>query len=258
MKISIIIATFNAELRLSRCLDSIISQKTEEIELLIIDGGSVDGTLKLIDSYKGCIDFVLSEKDNGIYDAWNKGLRQAKGEWIMFLGADDQLMPGVLGKYLQFICSIEGKICDYISARINYCNADGRLIKVIGKAWKWSEFKDKMTVAHVASLHNRSLFNQVGLFDTSYRICADYELLMRKRDKLAATFFSEIVASMESGGVSFSTAAIKETCRICNYHNENSFLKRCYLFMRKHTEFYFFILKMKLRKLLHFNLYAGL
>ena len=81
---------------------------------------------------------------------------------------------------------------------------------------------------------------------------------MRKRDKLAATFFSEIVASMESGGVSLSTAAIKETCRICNYHNENSFLKRCYLFMRKHTEFYFFILKMKLRKLLHFNLYAGL
>ena len=89
MKISIIIATFNAELRLSRCLDSIISQKTEEIELLIIDGGSVDGTLKLIDSYKGCIDFVLTEKDNGIYDAWNKGIRQAKGEWIMFLGADD-------------------------------------------------------------------------------------------------------------------------------------------------------------------------
>jgi len=234
-------------LRLSRCLDSIISQKTEEIELLIIDGGSVDGTLKLIDSYKGCIDFVLTEKDNGIYDAWNKGIRQAKGEWIMFLGADDQLMPGALGMYLQFIRSMEGKICDYISARINYCNADGRLIKVIGKAWKWNEFKDKMTVAHVASLHNRSLFNQVGLFDTSYRICADYELLMRKRDKLAATFL-----------VSFSIAAIKETCRICNFHNENGFLKRCYLFMRKRAEFYFFILKMKLRKLLYFNLYAGL
>ncbi|MBP9970812.1 MAG: glycosyltransferase, partial [Paludibacteraceae bacterium] len=101
MKISIIIATYNASKTLNRCLDSIVSQKNSEVELIIIDGGSTDETLSVINSYSSDIDYVLSEKDNGLYDAWNKGIKAAKGDWIMFLGADDQLLSNALEKYIE-------------------------------------------------------------------------------------------------------------------------------------------------------------
>lgn len=250
MKISIIIATYNASKTLKRCLDSIISQKNSEVELIIIDGDSTDETLSVINSYSSDIDYVLSEKDNGLYDAWNKGVKAAKGDWIMFLGADDRLLSNALEKYIELISSVEINSFDYISAKVNYLDENDHFLKVIGKGWKWNEFRDKMTVAHVASLHNRSLFKQVGLFNTSYKICADYELLMRKKDKLSAFFLDEIIANMEFGGVSFSKAAIYETCKICNTYNSNSWLKSKYLVCRKLSEFYFFLFRLHIRRIL--------
>ena len=89
--ISIIIATYNAEKTLKRCLNSIVSQKKDQLELLIIDGCSTDRTMDIVREFAESIDVIVSEVDKGIYDAWNKGIRLATGEWIMFLGADDYL-----------------------------------------------------------------------------------------------------------------------------------------------------------------------
>ena len=84
--ISIIIATYNAEKTLKRCLNSIVSQKKDQLELLIIDGCSTDRTMDIVREFAESIDVIVSEVDKGIYDAWNKGIRLATGEWIMFLG----------------------------------------------------------------------------------------------------------------------------------------------------------------------------
>ena len=99
MKISIIIATWNAEKTLRRCLDSIIPQLTDETELIIIDGGSKDSTNEIINSYGNNVAVHLSEPDKGVYDAWNKGIKTSHGEWIMFIGADDTLCPNAIQVY---------------------------------------------------------------------------------------------------------------------------------------------------------------
>lgn len=249
MKISIIIATYNAQKRLGRCLDSILSQKTDDVELIIIDGGSKDQTRSIIEDYKSIVDYSISEKDDGIYHAWNKGVKIAKGDWIMFLGADDCLTPGAIRKIMQYLSSINYDECDYVSAKINYLDEQGQLIKIIGKAWCWMEFRNKMTVAHVGSLHSRMFFNEIGLFDTSYKICADYELLMRKKENLRACFMNEVIASMEFGGVSLSTAAIYETLKICNTYRNNNLIVKLYLLIRKLTEFYFFLFRYRISRI---------
>ena len=87
--ITIIIAVFNGAKTLQQCIDSVAQQSYPNKELIIIDGGSKDGTLDLLKANSEKIDYWVSETDNGIYNAWNKGLAQANGDWICFLGADD-------------------------------------------------------------------------------------------------------------------------------------------------------------------------
>ena len=83
--ISIIIATWNSEKTLKRCLDSIIPQLTKNIELLIVDGGSIDKTNDIIDSYGENISFHISEPDKGVYDAWNKAITHSSGKWLSLI-----------------------------------------------------------------------------------------------------------------------------------------------------------------------------
>lgn len=249
MKISIIIATYNAATTLQSCLDSIRGQKSEDVELIIADGLSTDQTMQIVDQNKDVIDIALSEKDSGIYDAWNKGITHSSGQWIMFIGADDKLSDMAIADYLNFIEHADADL-DYISAQLLYLDMKGNTIRTIGEAWRWSKFKRKMNVAHVTSLHNRTLFEEVGLFDTNYKICADYELLLRKKEKLRAAFLPKTVASMTVGGVSFTTQAIEETCRILSIHTKQSTLERIIMRAIKYIEFYFF----KLRKSLFYSL----
>lgn len=100
LEISIVIATFNAAKTLERCLQSIVPQLTDATELVIVDGGSEDETLSIIKKYEQYVAYTVSEPDKGIYDAWNKGVKVAHGEWIMFIGADDILLPNALTLYL--------------------------------------------------------------------------------------------------------------------------------------------------------------
>ena len=102
-KISIITATYNAELVFEDLVNSIIPQKTNDIEFIVIDGGSKDNTLNIMKKYNSNIDYWISEQDNGIYDAWNKGIRVSTGEWIMFLGADDILHQNTISDYIKVI-----------------------------------------------------------------------------------------------------------------------------------------------------------
>lgn len=210
--ISIIIATYNAGKTLSRCLESIRQQKTNNVELLILDAASSDDTMHIVQRYNDIVDVVIHEKDKGIYDAWNKGIAKVSGEWIMFVGADDLLANGAIERYLQEIDSnhISNVKFDYICSKVQIINGSGKFIKVIGTDYNWNKYRRFMNVAHVGSLHSTNLFKTVGLYNLDYKICADYELLMRKGSQLKVHFVDNISAYMQIGGMSFSKRALQE------------------------------------------------
>lgn len=212
MTISFIIATFNAGKTLKRCLDSIVSQLNSETELILVDGGSKDNTNEIIDSYGDKISVHISEPDKGIYDAWNKGVKHARGKWVGFIGADDVLLPNAVNSYLQVIKSTRDiDSYDYICAHNEYTDKDGNILQVIGAPAEWSKMRRGMVAAHVASLHNKyNLFETIGGYDLQFHICADYDLLLRKRNKLKSLFIDTTIARMQTGGMSFSVAALKE------------------------------------------------
>ncbi len=245
-KFSIIIATYNASATLQKCIDSIRPQKDEKVELLVIDGGSTDSTMEIIESNKDLVNYYIHEKDRGIYDAWNKGIKASQGEWILFLGADDTLCPDAIQKYTKFLSTLKDPSIEYISARVNYMDSSGKKIKVIGETWSWPLFSKEMKIAHVASLHSRKLFQEIGTFDLKYKICGDYELLLRKKERLKTAYLNEIVANMGAGGMSMSIKAIDEACAILNLHINKIFLPRLYLRWNKYIHYFLFLLKTKI------------
>ncbi len=210
---SIVIATYNAELYLAGAIESIIHQTYSEWELIVIDGNSTDGTNRIIGEYMDCISYYKSESDRGIYDAWNKGVSIAKGDWILFIGADDVLLPNALESYYKALCITPNNEYDFVSGRVDYVDTSLNHLRFIGQQWQWPLFLKKMTVSHVGSLHNRRLFKEVGTYDISYKIIGDYELLLRKRGQLKALYVDSVFAKMREGGVSLSSKAIQESIR---------------------------------------------
>lgn len=210
---SIIIATYNAAESLQHTLNSIRNQFFLDYELILIDGNSSDDTVRIIKENIDIVTFWISEPDKGLYDAWNKGIKASKGKWIAFLGAGDTLLPDALYSYQTYIDSLS-IAPDYISAIIKRTNEKGDFISHLGEAWNWNAFRDSMNVAHVGSLHSKQLFEEMGLYNQAeYKICADYELLLRKKDTLKTGFLNKPIGEMPIGGLSFSVKALKESAR---------------------------------------------
>lgn len=196
--VTIIISTLNSERTFERALRSVSAQAYDKYELIVIDGGSTDGTADIADEYKHLIRHWRSEPDDGIYDAWNKGLALAAGEWICFIGADDYFEPMALHRMAeQVIC----RDFDFVSSRVRLYKGTER-IRDIGHAWDWETFRKRMNIAHVGSFHSRRLFEQFGCFDKSYRVCGDYEFLLRAGQTLKAGFLNEVTVNVEAGGIS--------------------------------------------------------
>ena len=248
-QISIIIATYNAAKTLRTCLDSIVPQLTDETELIIVDGKSKDETNSIIDSYGSKVTVHISELDKGIYDAWNKGVKVAKGEWVMFVGADDVLLPNALNEYLKVIHAMaDVSKYDYICANNEFVDMKGNVLKIMGKAPAWRRMRRGMAAAHVASLHNRhNLFETIGGYNLDFKICADYELLLRKKNKLRYLFVPVHIAKMKVGGMSFSTKAIIEAYKIRKLHHSLPLIVNELYFLRDWGAFKFFIVRKMLK-----------
>lgn len=191
----------NGAKTLESTIDSIASQTFRNFEYLVIDGASTDGTQAILARHSEHIDYWRSERDSGIYSAWNKAVALARGQWIAFLGADDTYCTNALASYAEFISALPDSTVQYISSRLELIR-DGKSVRTIGSPWAWPAFSRYMTVAHVGSLHHRSLFDEYGRFDENYRVCGDYEMLLRPRSALRAAFLNQITARMTLGGIS--------------------------------------------------------
>lgn len=213
-KISIVTAVYNGGRFLERFFKSIEQQINDSFELIIIDGGSSDNSIQIIRQNSHLINYWVSEPDKGIYDAWNKGVEKAKGQWIMFLGSDDLLLEDGIDSYVQFMSNQQSlDDIDYISSKVQMIDFEGRPIRVKGWPWEWPGFLKEMTVAHPGSLHSKRLFDKYGLFDTNYKITGDYELLLRPRSALKSLYMEKVTVLMSEGGASDSIASIREQTR---------------------------------------------
>jgi glycosyltransferase involved in cell wall biosynthesis len=208
--VTVITAVFNGKQHLAQCIESVMSQGYPNLEHLILDGGSTDGTLDVLRTYEDRIAFWKSEPDTGVYDAWNKGLSLARGEWIAFLGADDEYLPNAVAAYMDL--ARDNPDADYLSSQIEWLHPSGHS-RTIGRPWQWPLFGRYMCSAHVGSMHRKRLFDLYGRFDASYRITGDYEFLLRSRAALRAAFIPLVTVHMRAGGVSDSAAAFREANR---------------------------------------------
>ncbi|MDO9215092.1 MAG: glycosyltransferase family 2 protein [Methylobacter sp.] len=203
--ITIIIAVYNGAKTLQQCIDSVAQQTYANKELIIIDGGSNDGTVELLKANDQHINYWISEPDQGIYNAWNKGLAQAQGEWICFLGADDFFWDTqVLEKISKPLATLPASI-RVAYGQIMLLNSKDEDLYLSGEPWQnvKKRFKQIMSIPHPGTLHRRSLFEQHGRFDESFRIAGDYELLLRELKTADAAFIPDVITvAMRQGGIS--------------------------------------------------------
>jgi glycosyltransferase involved in cell wall biosynthesis len=204
-KITIIVAVYNGSLTLSRCIKSIILQSYPNMELIIIDGGSSDGSVKIIEDNSDRIAYWESKRDKGIYHAWNKALFHATGDWICFLGSDDYFWENnVIEKIIPTLQYAEEKDIRLVYGRIASINKMGEVKNILGMPWeKINSILSHTMPPHPGLLHHAQIFKDHGLYDESFRIVGDYEFLLRELKTGDAMFVEDvIVAGIQYGGMS--------------------------------------------------------
>lgn len=207
--VSVVVATLNSAHTLPACLSSISSQSHRRREIIVVDGGSYDGTPEVLRGARSELAHSISEPDQGIYDAWNKGVRVARGEWICFMGADDEFSDrDALAALARAAAQSEGERIVY--GRANLVTRKGTVAQTIGKPWRDArqELFDGFMLPQTATLHYRTLFEEFGSFDRSYRVAGDYEFLLRELVVREALFVDRVVANVRLGGVSSHAQSI--------------------------------------------------
>ena len=202
-KISLITVTYNAQKTLGRCIESIVSQNYNNIEYIVVDGASTDGTLDILTQYKQHIDFFVSEPDSGIYDAMNKGIAMATGDVVGVLNADDFFTSSDILSNVAL--AFTEQRTDVIYGDLNYIKPLGK----VARKWKAGKYKPGMfnwgwMPPHPTFYCKRILFEQYGLYEPQFGTAADYELMLRfiHVHNASAYYINKVMVNMALGGVS--------------------------------------------------------
>jgi len=229
--ISIITVVYNAELTLESTIKSVLGQQKDLFEYWIIDGGSTDGSLDLIHKYESELAGWISEPDKGIYDAMNKGIERAKGKWLYFLGADDQLNEGIVA----IVASNLNSNLVAVYGDVIYDTGD------IMHSWLGYGTLMQNTLHHQATFYKRTLFEKFR-YNTTYRVISDYELNLQIYLKKQATLFIPyIIATCGSTGTS-SILSTKEVNDLRSKYVKNKLINYA---LNTMLEFYYFYFKSK-------------
>jgi glycosyltransferase involved in cell wall biosynthesis len=209
MKISIITITYNSSKTIEQTLRSVLDQTYQDIEYIIVDGASTDNTLEIVNKYKSRISRIVSEKDNGLYDALNKGITLATGDVIGILHSDDfYTSDQVIEKMAALFQSTS---CDGAYANLYYVNKDdtGKIIR----KWNSGEYKEGMFLngwmpPHPTFFVKRECYKKFGSFDLNFTTSADYELMLRfiAKHRIRLAYLPEYIINMRMGGQSNVTA----------------------------------------------------
>jgi len=221
MKISVITICYNSRLYIEHTIRSVIDQDYDNVEYIVIDGGSTDGTVEIIKRYDDQIDKWISEPDNGIADAMNKGIRLATGDYVIFIHSDDYFVDStslesavgeIDGSYDMYIFQVISKFAEHESLSQN--NDFGKLTNF------------KMGSCHQGHLVKRSLFDKSGFFDLKFKICMDYDFVLRSyRNGAKALSVDLPISVMRMTGISSRT----DRAGLCERFSEEKMvhLKNC-------------------------------
>lgn len=207
MKISIITAVYNNESQIATAIESVLNQTYSDIEYIVIEGGSKDGTMDVVKRFKTRIATIVSEPDKGIYDALNKGIKLATGDVVGFMHSDDiYASDEVIAHVAQ---QFADETVDTVYGDLQYVRKDDPS-KVV-RYWKSNSFdieqlKRGWMPPHPTVYLRRSVYEQYGLFDTSFRIAADYDFMLRifSDNERVSRYIPEVLVKMRVGGESNS------------------------------------------------------
>ena len=198
-QITVVTVVFNAELLIEKTIESVINQTYSNIQYIIIDGCSTDGTVDVIKKYESMIDYWVSEPDSGIYDAMNKGIAHANGDWIYFINAGDSLFSE---KSIENLQLEKQNATDVLYGNINIIDSLTRL----GTFHNMQEVIDikfllKTNVCHQALIYKTKLFVDFRGYEVRYQICSDYDKLLQifLGDKLIKKIDLTICNYLEDG-----------------------------------------------------------
>ncbi len=209
MKVSIITVVYNNIDTISEAIESVINQTYHDIEYILIDGKSNDGTLEIIKSFGNKISKVVSEEDSGIYDAMNKGISLASGDIIGFINADDKIdnnesVKNIVDLFTDDIDIIYGDL-------IFVDRLDSTKIRRYWKAGEFKKMKYKFgwMTPHPSTYIKKEIYEKYGLFDLRFKIAADYELMLRfmYKNNLRVKYLPEVIVKMRDGGISNNSLA---------------------------------------------------
>ncbi len=206
-KISIVTICKNAQNSIERTVRSVVSQTYPELEYIVVDGASTDKTLERVRLYRDHIAKLISEPDDGIYDAMNKGVRAAGGDYLAFINAGDYLFePHVVENVVQTIQQSGLQDFDVLSADLLVYDP----VHSTGSIWAASK-RTRLSMyvgslPHPSTFHKKSAFEKNGLFDTSFKIAGDYEWFVRAFEKNHLSFarINMLAAVFINDGVSTS------------------------------------------------------
>ncbi len=203
MRISLITVVYNSVNTITQCIQSVINQDYGDIEYIIIDGNSRDGTVDIIKNYENSISTFISETDKGMYYAINKGILAATGDIVGIINADDfYTSPDIISKVVD---KFEKTSCDGLYADLEY--VDRKNAKKVIRFFKGGEQKTFLSgwhPPHPTFFVRRSIYEEHGLYDTSFKIAADFEMMLRliEKDKINLSYINEVMVKMRTGGAS--------------------------------------------------------
>ncbi len=199
--ISIITITFNSEEFLEQTIKSVLDQTYSNIEFIIIDGDSSDGTAKIISRYANSITKFVSEPDHGIAEAMNKGITLSKGDYLLFLHSDDYLTSNTsINNAVAYLDDMH----DFFAFDISHKTKSGYIRRE--STWGFlNNFKSK--IFHQGVLSRSSLFQEIGIFDQNFSIAMDYDFFLRayNKNKRAKLIHTQTLSTMRTTGLSSQT-----------------------------------------------------
>lgn len=208
MKISLITVCYNSVATIRATLESVLSQRGVDIEYIVVDGGSTDGTVDLLREYEAKFGGEMrwmSERDRGIYDAMNKGIEMAAGDVVGILNSDDVLADE---RTLESIACAFGAEIDAVYADIRFVRElGGRTVRYCSaKHFRPWMFRFAVMVPHPSFYCRRELFEKYGAYSLEYKICSDFELVMRYmwKHRIRTRYLEKCVVVMRTGGASTS------------------------------------------------------
>lgn len=211
MKISIITVCLNAKDTIEKTFLSVLNQTCKNWELIVIDGKSTDGTVDIIEKYNDNIAYFVSEKDSGVYNAMNKGIRAASGDFLLFLNANDTLhSTDVLEKVAEALT--QNPEVKYLFGDVHYISEDGSQSKIE----KYNNVKNDLyfvnrNICHQVIFYHKSLFEKLGEYPECYKIYADWDFNTKclVQNKTPAIYLPIVISNFQLGGISANKALSK-------------------------------------------------